>query len=279
VVEPSADSLNEASLYSPRSDALEREIVAAEDRLYARTRRSSVVFTEDELLDLFVANLGERIGLKKDNVVIIDGPKRSGKTTLGLRPGNSVLELLERLGIIRPRPRYLGQPMNLERDVVYRLDKWIARVRSGVRGDVILSDEGIFSAQSGSGKPPEVMVLERVLSVCGRKNMTLIVLAPSIEQLAKAVSRSTLANYWVNVEDRGRAAPHEFVPRRHYKPSNLSQFNRFKPPRDYLYWDAFDDSDPYWIRYEELADAGKGQGELDAQKEAELLHRKATGGS
>jgi len=277
MVEPSPDPLNEASLYSPRSDPLEREITDAEDRLYNRARHVSEVLTEDELWDLFVGDLVGRISGGRDNVIIIDGLKRLGKSTLGLRLGNDVISRAVSLGILKPRTPYLSHPLHLEDDMVYRLDSFLGRVEHGASGEVVLSDEGVLVAQSAAGKSRAVAALERALSICGRLNLTLIILAPSFEELAKSIRGSVLADFWIHVEQRGEATVRYYNPRLHFKPHNTSDFFRLKAPRDHLYWEAYEDRDPYWVRYETLSRDAKREGIRDSRKEAEFLRRRAIG--
>jgi hypothetical protein len=270
--------IDEAALYRPTADAAERALLQAEEGLYGRARAHTEVLTGDELFSLFVGELADRVEDGRDNVVMIDGLKRLGKSTLGLRIGNALLSEVTARGVLPRRPAYLGRPLSLERDVVYRLDSFLARLEQGQPGEVVLSDEGVLVAQSSAGKSRAVQALERALSICGRLNLTLIVLAPSLEEIAKAIRGSVLADFWIHVERRGTATVREYRPRLHFKPHNASDFFRLKPPRDHLYWDAYPAGDPYWVRYDrELSPAAKRQGIADSRREAEFLRRRALG--
>jgi hypothetical protein len=199
-------------------------------RLEAREEDSAVAaYTPDEGLDFWTRTLRARCFDALDAVVVIDGERGFGKSTLALRMARRIA------------PRWgIGS-------LCYTPLALVRAYRTHARGDVILFDEGVRGFLSTDTFDPDQKALIRTLTLVREKGIVLIICAPSIWQIAKQV-RSNLAWLWVHVQRRGLALAHVRDGRLRYTPdTTLGLFRSVECP--WLEWAKFRDTDPLLRSY------------------------------
>lgn len=199
-------------------------------RLESRQEDSALAaYTPEEGLDFWTRTLRARCFDALDAVVVIDGERGFGKSTLALRMARRIAPRWG-VGSLCYTPRAL-----------------VRAYRTHVRGDVILFDEGVRGFLSTDTFDPDQKALIRTLTLVREKGIVLIICAPSIWQIAKQV-RSNLAWLWVHVQRRGIALAHVRSSALRYTPdATLGLFRSVEAP--WLEWAKFRDTDPLLRSY------------------------------
>lgn len=212
----------------PTATATEEGRVA---RLEARQEDSAIAaFTPDEGLGYWTRTLRARCFDALDAVVVIDGDRGFGKSTLALRMARRIVP---RWGIA---------------SLCYTPQALVRAYRTHVRGDVILFDEGVRGFLSTDTFDPEQKALIRTLALVREKGIVLIVCAPSIWLIAKQV-RTNLAWLWVHVQKRGLALAHVRSSALRYTPdATLGLFRSVEAP--WITWDKFREDDRLLLSYQ-----------------------------
>lgn len=221
---------------APRGAASVATAEGRVSRLEAREEDSAVAaFTPEEGLAYWTRTLRARCFDALDAVVVVDGERGFGKSTLALRMARRIA------------PRWgIGS-------LCYTPQALVRAYRTHVRGDVILFDEGVRGFLSTDTFDPDQKALIRTLTLVREKGIVLIICAPSIWQIAKQV-RANLAWLWVHVQRRGVALAHVRDGRLRYTPdTTLGLFRSVEAP--WLQWTKFADSDPLLRSY--LAEKGR----------------------
>jgi hypothetical protein len=180
-----------------------------------------------------------------DFVGIIDGDPGEGKSTLGLE---FCLRLRNALNVV------LGADdvFDIRRDVIYRLSNLLYRIlqSSPDRRVILQADEGcMVGAQAKSGMSEEGAILDRALSVCRIKGVSLFVLHPTIRGVASAI-RQRRGRNWFHVERRGTATAFRM---RTSLPKDLLRdlpFTKEREPFARITFRSLED-DPRWSIYSE----------------------------
>jgi hypothetical protein len=187
--------------------------------------------TPDDNFDLFVEKCRMLIRQKYDNVIVLDGFPRKGKSTGGLQLARAI------------DPRFgLG-------NIAYTASEVLRLYHRLPPCSVILNDESALGLLSRSGqRDPELMALVQALSIVGIKRMTLVCCLPDIRMLDSFVKYGR-ARYWINVYTRGRGKVHRAWRGAKYKTSTSR-----------LPYDEFDEVSPigfhslartkFWREYE-----------------------------
>ncbi|HEV2317961.1 MAG TPA: hypothetical protein VGV89_10380 [Thermoplasmata archaeon] len=224
--EPAAFRLAREVHLAPRPrTALERFTDQVEGRPDGGDHRTPV-----ENFAEFAAECQRLIRRKYDNVVVIDGFPRKGKSTLGIQLARAI------------DPRF---GVN---SIAYTAAEVIALYRKLPEGSVILNDESALGLLGRAGKrDPELEALIQALSIVGIKRITLICCLPNIWMLDSFV-RAGRARFWINVYARGRGKLHRAHRGAHYKRTSE------------LWYDSYDDLNPigfpglgrtaFWKEYE-----------------------------
>jgi len=203
-------------------------------------------------------NIKKIIKKKWDAVFIIDGGERSGKSTLGMTAA-----------------WYLS-------DGKLTLDNFAAGMQDAAEkveklpdGSILFVDEGSLVFNSKDSMTKEAKKLQKVLDVVGQKNMTFIIVLPSVFDLNKSIatrrSKFLLHVYTPSSMERGRFCYFGSNKKRHLYALGKKNFGSYtKPKADWL--GDFDDFQlPFNEEYIELkkkslAEAlGSGDGGSDGK--------------
>ena len=127
---------------------------------------------------------------KWDAIILIDGPERSGKSTLGMTIGC-----------------YFDPNFNTDNMCAGMLDA-AKKIKDAKEGDVLMIDEGslVFNSKDAMSKAQRQLI--KILDVVGQKRITFIVILPSFHDLNKTIairrSRFLLHVYTDKQMNRGR---------------------------------------------------------------------------
>lgn len=162
-----------------------------------------------ENLGVFCTRLRRRIKKKWQNVIVVDGPTGTGKSSLGIQLAQGV------------DPRW--EPSHTAYSAEDAMSQW----RLLEKGQVLLYDEAVLGllSQGGGRRNDELVQLVQALSIIRAKGITTVVCLPSIWML-DSFAREGLADYWLSVYARGRARPHRAWDHARYKRPTRLPYDR-----------------------------------------------------
>jgi hypothetical protein len=176
--------------------------------------------TPFEHLETFAEVLRKRIRQRWDNMVVVDGPSRVGKSSLGMQ----ICELVQ------------GDDWPLA-NTAYSADDIFSMYSRLDPGDAILYDEAVLGLLTqGGGRDDELRRMVQALSIIGERRLTAVLCLPDIQQLDSFVKYGR-AQFWIHVYTRGRGKIH-----RQWRGA------RYRTSRSFMPYDTWDDLNPIGFR-------------------------------
>lgn len=228
----------ELSRYSERpviSLALDETLEAAEER---RAVGSKGTVDPERGLEYWAKRIANRIRNQWDALVIITGPRGTGKSTLAIKLAIRVSELLGKTWDVQTGLGYSALDV---------LSFYRKATETGERGLAMVYDEGVRGLMSSETLDREQVALVRAINLVRESGCVLILCIPDMMTLAKSV-RSRLATLWLAVRARGVARVNEREARLWYKPESTFGFT-VSPTCPHLTWDKFRSRDAVWKAY------------------------------
>jgi hypothetical protein len=200
-----------------------------------------------------------------DFIIVITGKTGRGKSTVAIT-------FCDRLRNALNAELGLHEVFDPEQDVIYRLSDLIYRIfqSSGENPLVLLADEGVtVGAQAQAGASPEGLILEQTLSICRVKRATVCFLNPTFEGTASSI-RKRRAEYWIHVEEKGRATSFHATDALPKDVLRDSRFLKDRQPFNSIEFDSLE-GDTIWERYTDKMLVAKNRVLLDLALRAVAL--------
>jgi hypothetical protein len=208
---------------------------AAEERRSVGSKRT---VPPEKGLDYWARRIVKRIEHRWDALVVVTGPRGTGKSTLAMRLAVRISELLKKEWSPGDGLCYSAREV---------LAFYRHATETGERGRVAIFDEGVRGLLSTETVDKEQVALVRAINLVRESGCVLILCIPDMMSLAKSV-RSRLATLWIAVRSRGMARVNEREARLWYKPESTFGFT-VSPVCPHLVWDPYRMRDPIWRAY------------------------------
>lgn len=193
-----------------------------------RNQVKTIPILGHEVLDVLLADLKFRIEHKYDNVIIVTGPERSGKSHTAIQVG---------AGLDRS-----FTADNIMFDVQGLKDKLLKL--SIAPGSAVILDEAGREIYNRNWSKKEQKELVTLFQIFGKLGVTIILVMPRFSYLDSAI-RNTRVQYWIDVKAEKRGRDRGYIYVKEAKRNPMTDFvywqpryaGKLRPPSDFSHLD------------------------------------------
>lgn len=185
---------------------------------YKAGRRIMGIYSD--AFDIFVSILAKRIKNKQQNVVVIQGPTGSGKSTLGYL-------------LCQALAKKLNAKFDLQNDYIYSMDDLWAKLQSVEMCPINFIDEASLVVNSKRSMSKESIDIVNIFNTMRSLGLTTILCTPNISQIDKGI-RTIHADYMLSCSSEDSSPLKNF---------GRGIFEIYKA----VHYEFSQKSEPYWL--------------------------------